>query len=1395
MAKNLHPEDGPIFVTAKAAQVPAAPITSAPPPPAKAKPLREKKATPPPKPQAPAQPAAGAQETNSAAPPTQTPSPSVAPSSGSRETSADAVARILGDSIDEADAKALADAIDLAREGDAKALEGELKELSGITQADKKALREAGKSLAPAARGEAQTDVPTEAPYVVEDAFTEAARVKENIQGKTPEEALVWVAANGPNKAYRYIAAMVLKKLRALQGRGAEFKLGFKYLRAGEGGVTSTKTGPYTNGKRLSFQVAITLTTNMNNEVHGTSFETVLHEYVHAVTAAQLHFGRKNIAPSAFKVSSDLTALYKFVKAHMAHHKLPLPKGLERSNALHDADELLAWGLTDKDFQNLLARIPYGKAQSAWSKLVQIVRDALGISSEYESALDRLMTISEELLAPDLDAWITEIASKAGGKDFNEAIATSLTNYARRGPEPPKPISVSTLQRLGETMANSTYGLERTEQEVRKLGKVVPVDESPYYAGRKYTSDRAEIAGIDNEEIITPISVWIAKNWRKFGDSLAEFHKRSDEFFQAHHQLHERLPDLWRQYVPLEAGQDFARDLLIDQANEGKITPTEFYTKLRELVAQHKTMSLNDWAVKNGLESPAILRKRLEALDAKGYNEKTMAEYNAMFEPARKRLQEHMEASGRISPTDPWVKARGWKWYFPLKGDAKVADFAADADYGSYKGTIRPFKTRGLETMEGRTTRAASVAEQLITDMNQEGEKRAEGEFKAALFAFYESNKDLMGASKLTVIKGTPKQGFTKTVYKKNAQGKRVAVEVSVPAKNVFVEPASGFVFHNGDTHLRVELDPSNEIAGQLDRGIKGFRNVHSPKHPALKAMGAVTNFMARTYTTYSPEWQFFVGFARDLNYIPTTLAVELFDSPLEAGKFARGYAKRVFANTAGTFNLARTLKELGGRKDLLSKRLADDKFLQQLHAYRAAGGSTEFAQSLNPEIAYSLLFGKAERRGLKSVPGKVYGKLNDLTSNWAQLLENKGRVAAFTTLVEDLGMDPKEAAARVKGVMDFGQSGEYGRMVNAWLAFYRVGATGTDVMRRAFTTPTGTADWPKLAKWSTFFAGLGAAAYMLAAAALGDDEDGVPRIKKYDINTLTAKLVLPGENTTGYAIGLGLPQLLLAPGIIGAALTNEHVDGTEATNAMYEVLTRNAPLQPAGWAEGTGPQGFVNSWMQGVLVPTAGRPLMETTTNTNAFDAAIHTTFKNPKKFRSEQGMGVTPKEWKEAAIFLRESTGIDMYPEDIRHMSKGYLGQALSTVMRHVADNENAENAGLDSQPVRGALRLKLVDEDFYYNRELKKALKALNNTKNRQDAAKNAGTEAEFNANPENSARLSALNMLEKAKKRYYDDLTRIRESDMSIEGKRTRRKLADSALRQAVERAQGAVELDD
>lgn len=1363
--------------------------------------LKKGEESPPPKTTAPAPiQEAGAQVNETSAP----------KSDAGRETAEQAVKRILKESIAGEDEKDAIAALELSRLGDTGALEAWMKDAEipdgdigfrKLNKAERSALREAGKSLSPAERGEADVP-PTEAPYIEnESPQEEARRVKDNIEGKNAREALAWVADNGPTPYYRLLAKTILTRLDQLEKAGVKFKLTFADLSATrEAGRTLTLR----DLKKGYLSTEVILDTDTNSYQAGAHFQTVLHEYLHAVTSTIQRTYEEGLVDvqhgAIIKAARNLRALYDAV-SKVDFTDIVRGTELEGTNFLANEREFLAWGMTNPTFQAILKQVQMpGSTQTVWSKFVSTLRSMLGLTAKHDTVLDYVLDAGADILTGDLDQWMRAVSKSGNFKNTPEFAQTTILSDSLQKKDN-RPVPVSAMQRIGETMANSTYGLEKAEQAVRKAGDEVPPELSPMYAGRKYTSDIPQIVNVDIEEVVKPIAAYIQKNWAKFANSPEAFRKNSDLFFQYYHQLTERLPDLWLQTVPLNNGQNMARELLIDAAHEGKISKQDFYKQLQQLVNANASQTFDEWTKTTGkVYDVDKLRTELAILKKKGYDENTMAEYNAMFKPVRDRIQEHMLASGRIAPNDPWVEGRNWQWYFPLKGTA-IAEDVADNDYGTYKGYTKAFRSRALEVMEGRKTQAGSVAEQIISDLTHEGTKRAEASFKETLFGFVQQYKHLLGKTDITIISGTPKQGFTKTILLKNPKtGKLEPKEVSVPASAVFKEPPNGFVYHNGDTHFRVRFDLGSETAMQLDRGLKGFNNVQSWKHPVMKGLSVATNLMARGYTTYSPEWQFFVGYARDINYIPAMVAVQEFKNPLKAGQFTRGYAKRVLANTLNISNLKQALAEIQGNHSKLRTMAKDNEFLQKLAAYRAAGGSTEFSQSLNSEAAYDILFGKAKSNvGAKGKALNAYRNINEWTSNWAQLLENKGRVAAWDTLVTDLGYTPEHAAAVVKGVMDFGQSGEWGRKINALIAFYRVGATGSDAIRRAFTTPTGKADWPKLRNWSGFFAGLGALAYMSMAAMLGDDEDGKPRMKKYDIHTLTQKLIIPtGDgNVVGYPIGLGLPQLLMAPGIIGSAYLNGHITEKEAANELYDVYNRNAPIQPGGWAEGTGTQGFITSWLTGAL-PTVTRPLQETTYNVNAFDAPIHSQWKDKTKYRSDQGMQATPQQWKDMATELRKMTGglVDMFPEDIRHLAKGYLGQPMADVSRWTMDLANKENQGLDSQAVRTSLRIGVQDEDFYYTRELNRTLDKLYVTQRRyKNTEDDPQARSQFNSDPDNLRRMAALKTLEKAKKAYYKQITEIRESNASVEGRRYARKRADSALRQAVEGAQRVVESTD
>lgn len=1366
--------------------------------------------------------------------PPKTEAPAATPGQATRESATAAIQRIAPD-VEAVDSTELVSALELAREGGGtQSLNSAIKDLE-LSPEQARMLREAAAAQIPAQEGLTESD--GTAPGSVQELWAAAINNPDAEKGAGAQQLLAGVAKlEESTAAEKWLANKLAPLMRTLQ-------IGVSNV-AQERIEQTKKTGRVLHGSYNSNNNHLQLTTS------GQDVETVLHEALHAVTSNLLR--AKATTTTQKKFQQDMDGLLTHVRDYLNTRVKTDKAFVERLNA-EDADgsniagkllqkdgwvgntsELVSYGLTDPRFRQLLSEIPApsgSKASNAWAAFKNFIADLLGANTVAErTALDALIEQTAEIVSAveanpfianqaRTDRLLGNEAKYPGNRNRGllESEASQDIGYlgidasqsATNAPKIPQNVdvtSVSNAQRIGETLAQAAYGLEKSESEVRKAGGTVTPENSPYYASRKYTSDIAENRNTDNMEVVQPLENWIAANWKNFKvATVEEFRTELDKFVQNYHTLTERNPSIWANNVKLRGGAELQRATLIDDAYEGKLTGPQLNAALIKLAQQNAVDTQEEWTKANPARDPERARKALAEAQKKGFTTTSLKDFNALLQNVRDRARQRMDASGITSPEDPFAD-RGWEWYVPLKGALSADADLADLDIGARPGNAKDFRDRNIKALKGRSTNAANAVEQLLVDMNEAATAQAEGEFKSTLFQYVTDNQEMLGAD-IRRWEGTPKQGYdTATTYTKG--GKKIA---KTRHARELPNPKFGFIYNDGTNHFEVRLPQGS----QLDRGLKGIRSVASPStfeesngyvSTMFRGLGEVTNLMARAYTTWSPTWQLMTAFMRDVNALPLTVAIESFDSPWKARVFATQYAKNLLGNMGALAGGQGEWKALLGDHSAM-RAYADanpESYVAKLLAYRAAGGSTEFSQGLNRQKAGDLLFDKARRQDgdLLSVENAkgAYNKWNEVTGNWAALLESKGRVAAWEALMAT-GMEPKPAAAIVKGALDYGQSGEWGKLINIVHAFYRVGATSADTIRRAFTAKDGSLDKKKVQNWVPFISAAGGAMYMLLSAALGDDEEGKPRIRKYTLDTLTQKMVIPtgdGE-VASTPIGLGLPQLMLAPGIIAAAVANGHATPTEGTRAYYETITRNTPIQPAGWRKGTGASGFANSWLQGLLVPTPAMPLVESTVNTNAFDGPIRTDFPSKDKFASDQGMKNTPQFWKDTANTVREVAGIDMYPETIRHFIKSWGGQPANNVIRWTLDNQNKEDQGMDSRAVRTALKLGVNDEDFYYRNEARKAMDTLTVSKREFKNATETDGIAEdkwLSQNPQDAKRIAGWKELDKSLDAYYKRINAIQNNKlMSSDGRKTERKKADSQLREAVNKAERLIEATD
>lgn len=237
-------------------------------------------------------------------------------------------------------------------------------------------------------------------------------------------DALQHIADNSENKFYRWLASALLAdgtfnpKLNvynSLHSPRGELSGRYNPLAQGHGEVMLSRSGN-----------------------HHMSDWTLLHEAIHArVAHAQLMFKHGFPLPAKVeKAIKNIEELYNQVKAN--------PFLLDQYG-FKDVFEFIAEGLTNPQFQALLATISVPKFKTAWNKFVDnirnIISDVLGMPKDHfatNNALSALLNESSTLLKEM--GWNPEVAKHMYGKEGSEWLAAMTSDFSdtfgqRKAPE------------------------------------------------------------------------------------------------------------------------------------------------------------------------------------------------------------------------------------------------------------------------------------------------------------------------------------------------------------------------------------------------------------------------------------------------------------------------------------------------------------------------------------------------------------------------------------------------------------------------------------------------------------------------------------------------------------------------------------------------------------------------------------------------------------------------------------------------------------------------------------------------------------------------------------------------------------------------------------------------
>jgi hypothetical protein len=240
----------------------------------------------------------------------------------------------------------------------------------------------------------------------------EPEQVEAEVRGMTTAQVADWLVDTAPNKAFATIARGVRRALSRMQTLGwtVEFNIADSEASIPERAAAylDVDSNAVTLYSRQSGNIAVWVNAADMGPASGMSYETLLHEFVHATISPYLDYASDPAMQGTVtaRLGRDLDAVLAAVKAHMEQRRDSGAElsALERdalegdSNLLDDKHELLAWTMSNMDVMTYLNGVPYKGKKSIFTRFVEVVRSILGLSDKSDTALAEILRAGEQLL-------------------------------------------------------------------------------------------------------------------------------------------------------------------------------------------------------------------------------------------------------------------------------------------------------------------------------------------------------------------------------------------------------------------------------------------------------------------------------------------------------------------------------------------------------------------------------------------------------------------------------------------------------------------------------------------------------------------------------------------------------------------------------------------------------------------------------------------------------------------------------------------------------------------------------------------------------------------------------------------------------------------------------------
>jgi hypothetical protein len=1126
-------------------------------------------------------------------------------------------------------------------------------------------------------RGETTPELPETKSFQIAKPMEQiAAEISKMTKGS---QVAQWLIDNAPNTPAREIAKRVLINIKAIEDFGVPVKItvlnGAK--RKGHYG-SSGGMGPRGqlqyfsveyNGLNSKGQADVVPDPDLPKGTltswtpTGTRYSTLMHELLHVVSQVQLDsLMKRNYKGSDKVIYNDLRSVYRVLKNKIEEDKKNIPRknwhplleevGINNDKGvLKDIHELLVRSLTEENVQSYLASIKIGK-KTALTKLMEVFRKLIGLDPQYQTALDKLITVSDRIFAQKPQDIAKYYSTQGGtfGPKKEEIGQTKNPSEARNY----KGKTVQASWSFPEDNIKHWYGLsdEKVDNIIYKL------------QDKQIDTKRAQ--------------QMIEKEVGKIDDDLNVYDKEQ--------LYHGRTATGIREFLLNELMP------AIKELQKLGLTPQEMREYLHNRHAQERNEKMNeinklDPITGKERKTPWELQDRASGIataDAKAYlagldpKKKTALKNVAdMFDKMVKETQAILVQSGAETQDtiDSWNKT--YQHYVPL--------FRVEEDIGGFgtTGASKGFGTQGKFSKRamGSEKEVQDILGNLIAQRERaliRSEKIKVGRALYAL-ALKNPNPDLWLPVNPDAIKS--KEALTKELM---SLGFDNAAEI---ANNLMEEPKSRYISKTtkkkvdpntgqtlSDTEESVKLKVDNlarfgdnvfpiRINGK-DRYIffnqknpNAVRMVQSLKNLDADSLGDIegvlgrmTRWFASVNTQYNPIFGA-VNLLRDVQSAMFNLST----TPLAGmqGKVSSG----IIPAMRGIINVLRN-----ERKGIVED-YSEDKWAEAFQDFRKQGGQTGYRESLIRTDEEKAIIEKELDKMKEGNAKKAFGAVMGVLTDFNDMMENSVRVSAYVAAL-DKGLSKQQAAIIAKNLtVNFDKKGQLSARINAYYAFFNASVQGTARLAQTLKGPMGR-------KIIAGGIGLGAMqAVMLAAAGYREDEP--PEF----VRERNFVIPMPDGKYLSIPYPLGLHIL---PNV--GRITTEFVlgggkhGGKKVANMTGAFMDAFSPVGSSGLS------------IQSVL-PTVLDPIAALESNKDAFGRPIYredrATNPMPGYMRSRESASEISKN---ISYFLNLASGGGKY-------SKGFLsptadeldyiaGQVTGGVGRELIKTEQAIKAGVTGE-----------------------------------------------------------------------------------------------------------------